>query len=375
MNNNSIASIAKRIDMKHNVSIRVIDEVTGQVVSEHTGHNAATNSLLTGIAHYLTGDGVLNQGEVLALWVPQYISLGTMGLISQDEDEFGLPAGIGNVPGTEEDRFKDYMMTSPGYGADGYDSNLNNNRQYLGLGPMFSDREAQEELVEILKLGDINQDGKIDDSDLHILFEYITNIYEGTFSEKQKKIADINQDGVVDQIDAKILSDFLESGEQPEEGLGSVTVKSVPPTVRCELITPDIHRAQITYREIVPEIQAEHPETIDVVFSAFVSTGALSKFREPGKDYIFITEAGLWSRPDWVDGGDNGLLAGYRICPPDEENWDMSDPSNRELLKKNIIKIGPNQVAQIIWKIQIGAIEQLGEVNSGACERLQWIVW
>lgn len=353
--------------MKHNVSIRVIDEVTGKVVSEHVGHNAATNSLLTGIAHYLTGDGVLNQGEVLGIWIPQYISLGTMGLINQDEDAYGLPAGIGNVPGTEEERFKDYMMTVPGYGADGYDSNINNNRKYLGLGPMFTDREISQDLqqTETLLLGDINQDGLIDDKDLHILFEYITGIYEGKLTEKQKKVADINQDGYIDQHDAKLLKDFLESGKSVsgETNLGTVTITNTPSTIRCELITPDYPRAQITFRDIVPETEAEYPETIDVVFSAFISTGALAQYREPGKDYIFVTEAGLWSRRDWVDGGDNGLLAGYRICPPDEENWDMSDAANREILKKNIIKIGPNQVAQIIWKIQLGAIKQLGDVQ------------
>ena len=82
--------IAKRLDLKHNVSIRVLDERTHEVISEHTGHNASTNSLLTGIAHYLTGDGVLGQGDTLANWVPQYISLGTMGLVSQEQDAKGL---------------------------------------------------------------------------------------------------------------------------------------------------------------------------------------------------------------------------------------------------------------------------------------------
>ena len=59
--------------------------------------------------------------------------------------------------------------------------------------------------------------------------------------------------------------------------------------------------------------------------------------------------------------GDNGLLAGYRICPPDQDNWDMSVPENRRILKENIIRVGINQIAQIIWKIQIGGLEQLGD--------------
>ena len=40
--------IIKRLDVKQNVRIRVIDDATGEVVQEHDGHNAATNSLLTG---------------------------------------------------------------------------------------------------------------------------------------------------------------------------------------------------------------------------------------------------------------------------------------------------------------------------------------
>lgn len=289
---NSITSTAKRIDMRHNVSIRIYDEATGTVISEHTGHNAATNSLLTGIAHYLTGDGVLNQGEILTTWVPQYISLGTMGLINQDEDELGLPAGIGNINGTEEERFSDYMIKCPGFGADGYDNTINNNRPYFGLGPTFDNRSTES-------------------------------------------------------------------------------------CINCELITSTFPRSTITFRDIVPEYQAEYPETIDVIFSAFISTGALSRFREPGKDYVFITEVGLWSRSDWVDGGDNGLLAGYRICPPDEANWDMSKPENRDILKRNIIKVGPNQVAQVIWKIQLGGIDQLkGSATSDTSEqRLRWKLW
>ena len=97
---------------------------------------------------------------------------------------------------------------------------------------------------------------------------------------------------------------------------------------------------------------------------ALISTGALAQFREPDKDYIFITEAGLWSSNAWIGTGDNGLLAGYRICPPDQENWDMSDPENRKILKQNIIRIGVNQIAQIVWKIQIGGLEQLGGIDA-----------
>ena len=36
-------------------------------------------------------------------------------------------------------------------------------------------------------------------------------------------------------------------------------------------------------------------ERPDIVFSSLISTGALKQFREPGKNYIFISEVGLWS--------------------------------------------------------------------------------
>ena len=325
--NSRIKVPSKHIAMNHNVTFVVRDAVTHNVVSVHRGHNAATNSLLEGIGHYLTGDGILNQGwHLLSAYVPKYISLGTMGLINQDEDENGLPAGIGVSEGSEEDRFKDYLMQCPGYGADGYDPNLNNNRQWLGLGPTFANRE------------------------------------------------------------------------------------DTTTCVNCELISDTFPRASISFRDIVPETESEFPQTIDVVYSAMISTGALAQFRDPGKDYLFITEAGLWSRVDWVDGGDNGLLAGYRIAPPNEENLGMnpdsvtdeaardyllqqgvSNPSdqqiqdikpevavnNRNILKQQIIRVGINQVVQVIWKIQLGGLSQLGTLKDLYSESssLYWIFW
>lgn len=268
------------MSIEHNVSFRVLDATNGKLVREYSGHNQATNSMLIGIAHYLKGDGILNQGtSMLSAFVPQYISLGTMGLINQEEDNEGLPAGlgVGTVADSEEKRLTAYMYQKPGYGADGYDANQNNNRHYLGLGPVF-----------------------------------------GTVNDK---------------------------------------------SVNCELISKTFPRASITYRQIVPETESELPETIDVIFSAMISTGALKQFREDGKDYIFITEAGLWSQPYYNSSGYNGLLAGYRIVPPDKENWDMTIAENRRILKQNVIKVNKNQVVQVIWKIQIGSKEMLGVAN------------
>ena len=316
-----ILASSKHIGINHNVTLILRNNDSMKIESIRRGHNAATNSMLTGIAHYLTGDGILNQGwHMLSNYVPKYISLGTMGLINQDEDENGLPAGIGVVDGDELTRFEDYMLQTPGYGADGYDGNLNNGREYLGLGPVFVDRDDKNH------------------------------------------------------------------------------------TINCELISNTFPRAQISYREIVPEVESEFPETIDVVFSAMISVGALSQFREEGKDYLFITEAGLWSRQDWVQGGDNGLLAGYRIAPTDRINWGMTPDSvnesaiadyeskygpitgdkqkvvadyNRDLLKRSIIRVNSNQVVQVIWKIQLGGLEQLIGVEDiyGTSGKLYWYKW
>ena len=278
----------KNMEVHHNVQFRVIDQTNGQTVRVYEGHNQATNTMLTGIAHYLSGDGVLGQGpDTLGIFVPKYISLGTMGLISQEQDEEYLPTGIG-TPDTEERligesdeqyeirRFQAYMQQTPSYGSDGYavSSTDNHNREYMGLGPAYADR--------------------------------------------------------------------------PEQSM----------TVRCELISNSFPRAPISYRSLIPENKSEKPQTIDVVYSAMISTGALAQFREQGKDYVFITEAGLWSIPMWRE-HNNGLLAGYRIAPPNENNWDMSIQSNRDILKSQVIRVGINQVVQVIWKIQLGSIGQL----------------
>ncbi len=326
-----IAQFAKNMSIEHNVTLNVIDKSTGKVVQQHEGHNAATNSMITGIAHYLIGDGVFNQGyDMLSHYVPRYISLGTMGLLSQDCDDDGLPIGLGSVddsiPDTSSSSFSidqtnnfcRYAGECPGFGADGYDANENNERLYFGLGPKYSDREFDD-------------------------------------------------------------------------------------TIHCELIGDNYPRVEISYRDIVPEYEAEVPKTIDIIYSAFISTGALAQFRPENKDYLFITEAGLWSNRTHLTGGDNGMLAGYRILPSDSDSWNFgtyadenpenpgdeswtpkyvlgwfkdesntwvydenlanTQLSNQQLLRKSILRVGVNQVVQVIWKIQIGGLEQLGGIS------------
>ncbi|MBQ2856545.1 MAG: BspA family leucine-rich repeat surface protein [Bacteroidaceae bacterium] len=404
MNKSSIDEIAKKLTVKQNVTIQVLDRLTGEVIQEISGHNDATNSLLYGVAHHLVGDFMPNEGHglnpgysMLSNYVPRYISLGTMGLINQEQDKYGLPAGIGDFlpsssdpeyqaliqamnaakenldaaeaalenecpyyPATtacescqvcsdriaakkqarddaqdtydaaveavmtynEEARFVEYMKRTPGYGADGYDDSENNNRDYPGLGWPWTSY-------------DVTSSYKAVSND--------TVSYKGTLYECIQDT--LVPAGPFDPTYWKILSDV----EQP----------SIDTTVNLELISPSFPRMPISYREVVPEYAAESAKTIDVVYSAMVSTGALKQFRPEGQDYIFITEAGLWSKKTWEDGNENGLLAGYRIVPPNEKNWDMTVPENRQILKENVLKVGANQVVQVVWKIQIGSLAQM----------------
>ena len=408
--NGPIKIPSRHISMNQNVTLIVRDKDTNKIVSVHEGHNAATNSLLYGIGHYLTGDGILNQGwHLLSSYIPKYISLGTMGLYSQEQDDQGYPAGIGVAPGDEAKRFKDYIFQTPGYGADGYDVDLNNNREYFGLGPTFANRVDVTELPpENIKLGDLNFDGVIDNKDVLLLVDYNCGAIQ--FTSRQLLAADVNQDGRIDCTDMQLLRQVAE-GNLPQDYFGTVPyTEVVAPTVNCELISDTFPRAKISFRDIVPEIESEFPETIDVVFSAMISTGALAQFREPGKDYLFITEAGLWSRPDWVDSGDNGLLAAYRLAPTDQRYWGVdvdsvtdtvaleylteqgiTPPTDEQLtnakeeiaarninaIKQSVLRVGVNQVVQVIWKIQLGGLEQLQDINSiyPDYEGLYWVFW
>lgn len=292
-----VVQISKNLGLLHNVAFRVIDELTGKVVQEHVGHNAATDSLLRGIGYYLVGNGVNNQASaMLARYVPNYISLGTLGLYSQSADADGLPTGIGLSPNlSEEDNYVQYSIQCPGYGSDGYDTSpdLLNHRAVLGLGNKFNSRKG---------------------------------------------------------------------------------------AINCELVSDSYLRFPISFKEVISEAEAEQPQTVDVVYSAMISTGALAHFRGDN-DHIFISEAGLWSTRHWVDANvnssgtagspENGLLAGYRIMPPDEVNWDMHIASNRELLRRSILRVGVNQVVQVVWKIQIGSLSELTHIStSGACTHI-----
>ena len=311
--------------ISHNVSIRVIDVISGKLVSEHTGHNASTNTLLTGIAHYLIGDGVLNQGyAMLDQYMPKYISLGTMGLRNQDEDEkSGLPLGIGD---------KNYYGLTYGQLSDDDVKELK-----------YWNYETNERSYP---------DGIMDDTELDD--NHINDVETLNFAYYSNHAPGFGSDG----------SNQQERNGRDEDGLGPAYSSGVP--INCEIVSPSFPRSEISYKEIIPEYDTELPQTIDVIFSAMVSTGALVQFRN-GSDHIFITEVGLWSKKEYQsNSSENGLLAGYRIMPPSSANWDMSQASNREILKQNILRVGKNQVVQVTWKLQLGGVPQLIEQGGAA---------
>lgn len=343
---------SKRFQLINNVTLRVLDRGTGRLIQEQKGHNSATSMLLEGIGHYLAGDGIYHQGySMLHQFTPKYISLGTMGLRNQDEDSEGLPTGISGstYTGDPVTDYDNYMNERPGFGSDGYGAIYNNNRPYYGLGPAYTSYS-------------------------------ITGSYKAGSLVYYKGVAYTNDEEIYVNPDTGDLNVWQSDKWK---------IAADQPTC-FELITPTFPRQPISFRDVVPEYQAEKPQTIDVIFSAMIPTGAFDEFRDKSKDYIFISEAGLWYQQEFVSGTLNGLLAGYRACPPNSYNQYMNPESmpdcaaieylksqgienptdsqiaeaksplatqNRRLLQENILRVERNQVVQVIWKIQIGNLE------------------
>lgn len=348
---------SEKFQIKHNVTIRILDQATGKLISEHTGHNMATNTMIEGVGHYLAGEGVLRQGySMLSRYVPQYISLGTMGLKDQEENENYLPTGITGANTAETDidqRYADYMNERPGYGSDGYSVEYNNDRPYMGLGPAWTS------------------------------FSETRSYYAGDIVYYKGKAYRAKEDLIINPETGNYNVWQLDKFEL-------LTAKSQP---YCwELITPTYPRQEISFRDVVPEYEAEEPKTVDVIFSAMIPTGVFDEFRDPERDYVFITEAGLWCTQEFDEKNmGQGLVAGYRIVPPEVKNWYMSredvpeltaityliengyyspfdeipeeditwakcviSRQNRLVLQQNILRVKRDQVVQVIWKIQIG---------------------
>ena len=393
---NLFSEIGKNFAINHNVAFNVYDAITHKLKRHYEGHNSVTNSMLTGIGHYLIGDGTLNQGwDMLRMWIPRYISLGTMGLRSQHCDEYGLPTDLGSIkydegetPNFEED-CKDYMSKIPGFGADGYDANANHGREWFGLGPQFPDRPNngwfEQEFFGLQDAGktEFPLEHKVytEGGDVTAPHVYISTDISAEPAELEFGTDYTFRDETDSGHTYSVL--ILLSGALENDDILKIRYFDNNPlitkSVDCELISPKFQRVPISYRTIIPEVDAEMPNTVDVVFSAMISTGALKQFRDyttinddqiVQNDYIFITEAGLWSSMEYKTRLDletnkyipsgGGLLAAYRIAPPNESNWDMTVESNRKLLQQSILRVGYNEVVQVVWKIQLGSISDFG---------------
>lgn len=407
---NPFSEIGKNFAINHNVSFNVYDAITHKLKRHHEGHNATTNSMLMGIGHYLVGDGVLNQGwDMLHMWVPKFISLGTMGLRSQNCDAQGLPTDLGSIeydagetPNFEADCI-DYMNKVPGFGADGYDENTNNGRAWFGLGPRFTDRlkngwfreeffgqdeeyRDQRNFTLKHKISQVFVNGVKTEPKLYLNGDYIhPKKLDVDYTYETPSGCDYSILKLLSPMDPLGIADILEIEYYDDN-------KFLSKSVDCELISPSFQRIPISYRTIIPEINAEIPKTIDVVFSAMISTGALKQFRDYTtadneaiqNDYIFITEAGLWSTREYQTKRDSetgqdiptgyGLLAGYRIAPPNKDNWDMTKEENRNLLRQSILRVGYNEVVQVVWKIQLGSVEDYGGWQE-IFHKLHWVDW
>lgn len=378
---NPFSDIGKNFAINNNVSFNVYDAITRKLKRHYEGHNSVTHSMLLGIGHYLLGDGTLNQGsDMLRMWIPKYISLGTMGLRSQDCDSDGLPTDIGSVETSDlEEACRDYMNKVPGFGADGYDAKANNNRDWFGLGPQFPDRPNNGWFEQEFSGNDYTTpqteftlEHKVytsgtDETKPHVYLSAGNNPIELEFGVDYR-FADTSNYSILVLTEPLTSSDILKIVYFDNNPL-------VTKSVNCELISPRFPRIPISYRTIIPEVSSEIPKTIDVVFSAMISTGALKQFRDyttiggetVRNDYIFVTEAGLWSSKEYGTIEDSttgetipsgsGLLAGYRIAPPNRDQWDMSKEENRNLLRQSILRVGYNEVVQIVWKVQLGSIE------------------
>ena len=358
--------VSKNLRIEHNVTLRVLDKSTMKLIKEVEGHNSATNTLIEGIGQYLAGASVLRQGFTrLSRYIPQYISLGTMGLHDQGEDSDSLPTGLSGheYTGNPDIDLENYVYERPGYGADGYSEGYNNKRPYFGLGPAYTS-------------------------------------FSPTQSYRKDDIVYYNGLAYVATEDMFINPD-TGTYNYWNSDLWVQAPLSKQPTC-WELITPSYPRTEISFRDVVPESEAEIPETVDVVFSAMIPTDNFVQFIDSDKDYIFITEAGLWSVRD-LDGStgssnvSNNLVAGYRLMPsdplhqfmnpatiPDEASIEYlyqkgnKNPTasqieqgkislaseNQQLLKSQVLRVERNQVVQVIWKMQLGNLTNAFGIGS-----------
>jgi len=408
----------RTITQRNNVTLRVIDAETGRIDQEHSGHNSVTTTLLEGIAHYLQGYGLDNQGMLLKSYLPNYISLGTAGLRNYNPTT-NVQLETFNSDGSYRDSGQQGVQNSQTAWLDSTALNDGLNTVYFP-----TDIPSHKYVPDIRAIhGSALVNGDI--PELHY------------FNQPPGFDADIR---------AEVIRADLDNNRRPKSGLGvpfqriredyigGLTSSSAsehlnicpicgnvicycvcshhgsemevlsPNPLECELISDEHGRSSISAKRAFYPLSrvdgmntAESLRSVDVVYTALISLGALASFRG-NRDYIFITECGLWGTR-WTgerysntvdDASLRGkfkvpadMLAGYRIYPPGWTPQDLTDslvdrvrdangnPTNTTVtitpqqrftrrmrqLQRCILRVGKGQVVQVEWKVQLLALD------------------
>jgi hypothetical protein len=488
----------------NNVTIKVIDEATGCVVQKHSGQNSVTTTLLEGIAHYLQGYGLDNQGALLKNHLPRFISIGTMGLNGYKEENGNIiqlaqqfeidnepvddintihfPADIPtrkivpllssidggdllycestptfpipiSIDDPDNSVFKipkrNYFTYAPGFDADiRAEDRLweldNNERPVSGIGRPFAQHVADFVVgLDYVEPTTVRIQATSTATNLQVqstaqfrvddILRY--RLADGTVSTN-------SHTRVITNIDRNFNTITVASGSwgralpigtiifiQTADGKENYRIQSTnnhacqqdenctcscpccsghnlesspvptPLPLECELVTHQFNRAKIQARRAFYPLSrtdgmntAETIRSIDVVYTALISLGALQAFRG-NNDYIFITECGLWGNRWNGEKYPNSslippllrnrykapadMLAGYRAFPAEwspqdltDNMWDTSFAGNQVLvtaaqryrrrmrqLQRSIPRVGKGQVVQVEWKIQLLALD------------------
>lgn len=504
----------------NNVTIKVIDEATGRVDQVHKGQNSVTTTLLEGIAHYLQGYGFDNVGGLLKNYLPQYISLGTMGLNGVGEDSEGnaiqlaqmweednepvddintlhFPQDIPTrrrVPllssidggelwynGVETKQIGDnlhyryphpvttsisvndsnssikiprrnYFTHAPGFDADIRTEDVmwqydNNERKKSGIGIPYA-QHVDDYIRGYEYVAPTTLSFQENSTAVELRVADASSFRIGDLLYIRRNETDIVGPRVIVDIDRAanqnkvfiqsafgggtlpagsrvfVYIDEKENYRRQVEGInlcgnpdcnchcsccnvGSATGLPVPSPLplECELVTHQHNRVPIQARRAFYPMSrtdgmntAETVRSIDVVYTALISLGALKSMRGD-RDYLFIPECGLWgtrwngekypNNPDIPEILRNRyqapaeLLAGYRVFPKEWSPQDLTDdfydvPNGEDKsyvgerilvtaaqryrrrmrqLQRSIPRVGKGQVVQIEWKVQLLALD------------------
>lgn len=150
-----------------------------------------------------------------------------------------------NDPGTEVTYYLGDINQDGSINDDDYnllvkyinDSNANPLTTYqLRLADVNQDGYVNSEDLNCLKefihptmwdIGDINQDGAITQADLEILNQYIANPKQSKLTDFQIRLCDVNQDDKIDQLDANELQKYLNSSRQEKSPFGQINDDSL----------------------------------------------------------------------------------------------------------------------------------------------------